>query len=305
MQLLTKLILLVIALITSGLVVAGGNYFWLVRIMPDLRTVVQGFARISVPEGATNAAAEMNYFRLDLNSLASSTGTGPNPQTQSGWNINSLTNLNWQTLPQRRITSSGEVRDGSYCSSLESFQDYMPGLRYYPFKFSPTRAFFGTSGTAFELPIPFTPINMKITAPNIDLLSHSEIESGIEITPQNMGKQLIEPMTPLQSSITGLIQNSQLASAINTALSGQDLNKSSFNPAISNLLFALSDDNTYSNNMFYIPSLNSYLTLSPSTSTNSALSLVPHETFIRLGLIPGADSQSERHLNPDTWGEKK
>lgn len=287
--------------ITSNSVLAGSNYFWLVRIMPNLRTLVQGLARVSIPEGATNAAAEMNYYRLGSNSLPSSIGTGPNPQTQVSWNINNLMSLNWQALPQRRITSSGEVSESSTFSSIESVQNYFPDTWNELFRLSPMRGLFGTSSSSFGLPIPFfhIPLNVKITASPTGQALHN----GVEIAPQGTNTQLIAPMTPVQSSITGQLQNSQLASIINTALSNQESSESSFNPLITNLFSMLANESPYSDNMFFIQSLNSYLLLSPST--NSVLSLVPHETLVRLGLIPDADAETDSHRDPDTWGEKK
>ena len=280
---------------------AGNNYFWLVRIMPNLRTLVQGLARVSLPEGATNVVAEMNYYRLGSNSLPSSTGTGPNPQIQGGWNINNLMSLNWQALPQRRITSSGEVSENSRFSSIESVQNYFPDTWNELFRFPTTRGLFGTSSSYFGLPAPFfhIPLNIKITATPTGHALHN----GVEIAPQSTNTQLIAPMTPVQSSITGQLHNSQLASLINAASNNQESSESSFNPLITNLLCMLVNESPYSDNMFFIQSLNSYLLLSPST--NSVLTLVPHETLVRLGLIPDADGETESHRDPDTWGEQK
>lgn len=290
-------------LIAADSALAVNNYFWLVRITPNLRTLVQGLARVSIPEGATNSPAEMHYYPLSSNSLSSQTGTGPNPQVQSGWNIGNLMGLNWQALPQRRITSLGETSDSSYSSSLLSTQNYLPDMINLLFRPSPVKSFFDVFGSPFGTPIPFftKPLNTKSLT---DCIGYS-LHSGVEILPESTNSQLIAPMTPVQpATIMGQIQGSQLASAINTAVIDQGTGESSFNPLISNLLSALAGEGSYStNNMFFAPTLNSYLLVSPLT--NSVLSLVPHETLIKLGLIPGADSEDSSHINPDTWGEKK
>lgn len=294
--------LLVFFLISPGLVVAGNNYFWLVRIMPNLRTIVQGLARVFAPEGAAIASANMHYYSLNSDSLPSGTGTGPNPQVQSGWNMNNLMSLNWQALPQRIITPSGEKGDSSYSSFVKNIQSCLPDLSQASHIFPPVRVGVGFSGASLGLPVPFwgLPLNLGMATGQ----TGSQLDSGIEIIPQGTSSQLIAPMTPVQSAITAQIQGSQLALAINAAVRDQGLSQSSFSPMISGLLASLADEGSYSgNNMFFAPSLNSYFML--SSATNSALSLVPHETLIRLGLIPDADSEDHSHLNPDTWGEKK
>ena len=306
MKLLTTLSFLIFIFVSDS-AVAVRNYFWLVRIMPDLRTFVQGLAGVSIPEGATNAVAEMDFFRLSANSLTSRTGTGPGPRIQSGWNMNNLMALNWQQLRQGKITSSREVKGG-----LNSFvltpHKYLLDLSNYlsrtasQIRKAVDRGAVDVVDPSFRFPIPsHIPLSIKVEdlADHSDHLSHSEIEI---LPPDTI--QLLAPMTPVQSPITGIIQCSPLASALN-AVSSTVSSESSFNPTIANLLSIFSDevlcsDGSMDGIMFFVPSLNSYLSVSPSS--NSVFSLVPHETFIRLGLIPGADSEDKSHLDPDSWG---
>ena len=292
MKLLTTLSFFVIFIFVPDSAVAVRNYFWLVRMMPDLRTLVQGLVGVSIPEGATNAAAEVDFFRLSANSLTSRTGTRPAPGIQSGWNIHNLMALKWQKVQQRQITSSGEVEDVFILNT----HNYLIGLSLFLLSVSPYSSF----RFPFVLPPVFYNIPLSTGRVSADHSRHL-LDSGIEILPPDTSTHLIAPMTPVQCSITGVIQSSPLANVLNAVSNDQVSSASSFNPAIANLLATFSSKILYSDgNIFFVPSLHSYLLVSPST--NSVLSLVPHETFIRLDLIPGADSERESHLNPDSWG---
>ena len=300
MKFLTTSLFVIIFIFVPDSAVAVRNYFWLVRIMPDLRTFVQGLVGVSIPEGATNTVAEMHFFRLSANGLTSRrTGTGPDSRIQSGWNINNLMSLNWQELQQGKITSSGkiEVKDGlnsfvlnpdNYFLDLNSYLSRMGALM--------RRGLFYVFGPSYRFPIPcYIPLSIS-TGVSADHSDH--------LLPLDTSAQLIAPMTLVQSTITGMIQRSPLAGSLNAVFSDQVSSEASFNPTVADLLSNFSSEILYSDgNMFFVPSLHSYLLVFPSA--NSVLSLVPHETFIRLGLIPGADSEDKNHLNPDSWGENK
>lgn len=292
----------------SNTVIASSKYFWLVKLSHDLRTTVHGLARVHIPEGASNVAASMQLYQLDQNSLPRQPNTGPNPHAQNGWNIGNLIGLNWQNLRQRQLTlynnkqynsPYSEFAPGAH-SRTSNFEHLTP--KAFPYAF-----FCGGSGSTLsivDLGEPFDLSsklrNIKFAFANLDFV----LESGIEIASQAASSQLITSFTNIPPPILNQIQDSPLANALNTALGAQSPETSSYDHAVAELLSSFERPAaaaTMHHNIYFSPSLESYLSISPLT--NSALSLVPHETLVHLGLIPNTNSEDEAHLNPDHWGE--
>ncbi|MTI15186.1 hypothetical protein [Sansalvadorimonas verongulae] len=297
MQFLSRLIFFIFLSTIPEIVIASKNdYFWLIRFLPNLSTLVQGLVRTSIPEGAKSATAEMHYYQLTSRSLPR-ISKGPKPRLHNTWNIHNLKKVDWQALPQKRVVSSEGHDARSHFVSAQISKDFRHDLHYplrtllYKTPLFIPRSTFDFPSTIFGLPA----INRKF------LTFPADSDEGIEIIPPGKGSKLIPSLVPVEFSIAGNLSPSQLSRTIETAVIHPGLEESSFDPTVTHLFSELAGEDSSEDNMFFAPSLNSYLLVSPSR--NSALSLTPHETLVNLGLIPDANKADDSHINPDTWGE--
>lgn len=276
------------------------QYFWLIRLAgPAIRASLQGFVRARVPEGATNALPQMQYFPIVPGRSPAGTASGSGIQVQRGWNINNLATP-WSGGTGRWAFTPFTIGDGEHPSFLLNSQSTVDGLESALLWFSKIAAFFGVDSkgilNSFSIP--------EKAMWNADYLGLSG--TGFEIPSADASAQLIVSMVPIHTSQTETVPASgtELANALNAAIpsqskaSGQDGDTG--NSMMTNLLLTLADQTMpLDSSLYFSPTLGSYFLVSPTL--NTVLTLVPHQTILRLGLASGANRMTPYESDPDNW----
>jgi hypothetical protein len=327
MNMICKILLFLFLSSLYYLPLAGNNYYWLLKIRPNLRTFISGLGKTPLAEGGLTVKPEMHFYHLNKDYLEKRISKGPNPQVDNGWNIRKLIDLNWQNLPKTKITTLNNQPSYYHSSpdsvTQEQLQDLKECERLIS-AISPTRNIFSRSGCFLNNATDYlnTPwVNLHSAIYHFDL----PVKKLIEIKAKDF--PLTDELIPIPPFKLSPQKGSLLMSTIDEVLLKHQPDDSVFDPNVANLLSALDLDEdillsaldsdidillsicddeknaTQKEHLFFCPALKSYLQF--FEKSQSATTLIPHDTMIKLGLIPGASYENETHMNPDNWGYEK
>ena len=309
--------LLTLALLTASLETQATRFFWGIRYTPDLKMLVHGLARVSLPkEKAGTVAAEMQLFSLGKNKGPSPTSVVP--ATAKNWSIRSLMKMDWQKQPQVALQmhsyngstsdASGSVhsRGRSIISQFDAEeQPRVPAEFEVDFRPLPLRQHFNATGD-WVIPYFFGypgRIRGGFTRYRSPWFKRGgiEISSLPEIAESPAVKQILQSLNPVERM--NISNDSPLVQAITAVATGET--GAIFQGEIGEFLAHLGGEPSAEpiKNMYFSPEYEMYLKLAASEGGTQGIALVSHEAMVKQGLIPGAESSNPQHMNPEQWGD--
>ncbi|UYM17707.1 hypothetical protein [Endozoicomonas euniceicola] len=279
---------------------ASDQYFWLARILPNLRTIATALVRVSPQHLQSVASLQARAFYLNgMQTASRSPGS-----VGRVLGINDLVRQDWSVLPQQNIDINSET-------GRTSSDYFTPQQPVGHFSTSLADSLFSIIGSNF----PHQPLLFGAGAHSVPfstLLSTRPLFDQprvLEFTPPGTNHPIIVGLQPLTDNSARLRPRSSLAEAIEHALPSraESSNQAATNnrhALLSNLLMQLSTGGTSggtSGLLYFSRPHGAYLHW-PNHGQHLSV-LVPHDTVIRLGLINGATGDNTKHLEPDHWGE--